>query len=640
MLCACSFAGRTQTKHLTMEDAILGGGKIMPEITEILFIDGTENALKFKQSGKWYKMEYPSKDKVLLEASNIPATFSTRDGNIVWRKSETEQIAITNNRSREIVLGEAVSRHEFGINGGLFPSPSGKFLAFYEKDESHVTTFPLLDINTRTGELRSIKYPMNGMPSEIVRLGIYDTQTGKTCYLGVNDFSEERYLTNVAWSPSEDLIYVQVLSRSQKEMHLNSYDVLTGEFRQTLFIEKDNRYVEPLHPIIFLPHDENKFIYDTNVRDGYRNLYLYQKDGTLLKRLTDVEADTEFFALDDKWLYYYSFEISPIERHLFRVNLKNGKKQRLTKNAGWHLCAISKDFKLLADAYSSVDFPGSLSVTDLTTGKETKMLTYEDKRKEYSFTEIELGSIKSADGKYDNYYRLIKPEGFDSTKKYPLILYVYGGPHLQLVTNSYMANLRLWEIYMAQHGYIVFVMDNRGTPHHGAEYEKCIHRHCGQLEMEDQMKAVRHLMEQKWVDSSRIGVHGWSYGGFMTLSLLTSYPDVFKVGVAGGPVIDWKWYEVMYGERYMETMESNPEGFKETSLLGKSDKLRSKVLICQGAMDDTVVWQHSLSFIEECIKNNIQIDYFPYPTAKHNVRGRDRIHLMDKVTQYFELYLK
>ena len=209
-----------------------------------------------------------------------------------------------------------------------------------------------------------------------------------------------------------------------------------------------------------------------------------------------------------------------------------------------------------------------------------------------------------------------------------------------MVNNSFHAYLRTWEMYMAQHGYVVFVMDNRGTQHHGAEYEKAIHKYCGQAEMADQMEGMKWLMSHDWVDKDRIGVHGWSYGGFMTISLMVNYPEVFKVGVAGGPVIDWKWYEVMYGERYMETEATNPDGFEKTSLIPRAKDLKGKLLICQGAIDNTVVWEHSLSFVEACIKASVQLDYFPYPTHEHNVMGKDRVHLMQKVTDYFEDYLK
>jgi dipeptidyl-peptidase-4 len=208
-----------------------------------------------------------------------------------------------------------------------------------------------------------------------------------------------------------------------------------------------------------------------------------------------------------------------------------------------------------------------------------------------------------------------------------------------MVKNTFMAELRRWEMYMAQRGYLVYVQDNRGTSNRGAEFEKAIHKQCGQAEMADQMEGIKMLTSLPFVDKDRIGVHGWSYGGFMTISLITNYPETFKVGVAGGPVIDWKWYEVMYGERYMENPHTNPEGFKLTSLINKAKDLKGKLLICQGAIDDVVLWEHSLSFIRECVKNNVQVDYFPYPCHKHNVIGKDRVHLMDKVSIYFNDYL-
>jgi len=279
----------------------------------------------------------------------------------------------------------------------------------------------------------------------------------------------------------------------------------------------------------------------------------------------------------------------------------------------------------------------SVCSTDGKTVRE--LVTLEDPLKDYNSCQVELGTVPSADGQFENYYRLIYPKDFDPSKKYPVILYVYGGPHSQMVQDSWLAQIRMWEMYMAQTGHIVYIQDNRGTQNRGAAFEQAINRQCGKAEMEDQMVGINWLRSQPFVDASRIGVHGWSYGGFMTISLLTTYPDVFKVGVAGGPVIDWKWYEIMYGERYMDNPQTNPEGFESTSLINKAKNLKGKLLICQGAIDDTVVWEHSLSFIQQCIDLDIPVDYFPYPVARHNVSGKNRLHLMDKITQYFEDYL-
>lgn len=556
-------------------------------------------------------------------------------GNNLFIEDSEGSKAITSYPDTGIVCGQSVSRNEFGINGGIFISPDSSRIAFYMKDESRVSKFPLLDITSRTGTHREIRYPMNGMASEKVFLGVYDITTGTTTWMDVDDFTEERYLTNVTWSPDSRNIYIQVLDRSQKNMHLNVYDAATGKYGKTLLTEHDDRYVEPMHPLIFLENDPDKFIYSTNNRDGWWNLYLYSLKDSRLTRLTPSQGDVEYLAQHGNDVFYYSYEVDPTERHMFSVNVKSGKVTRRTFVPGQHSCSFSPDFNYYIDSYSSLKEPLVKEVCSMK-GSRHEFYRSADPSDGLLRCDVELGSIRSADGKYDNAYRLVKPAGFDPSHKYPCIVYVYGGPHSQMVNNSFMANLRRWEMYMAQHGYVMFIMDNRGTQYHGAEYEKAIYGQCGQVEMQDQMKGVEWLLSQPWIDSKRIGVHGWSYGGFMTISLMVNYPDVFKVGVAGGPVIDWKWYEVMYGERYMGTEENNPEGFAKTSLIPRAKDLKGSLLICQGAIDNTVVWEHSLSFVEACIKNNVQLDFFPYPTHEHNVSGRDRVHLMQKVTDYFE----
>ena len=586
------------------------------------------------------RSQIPTGGENLTRQSGKGGLYAYTKKNNLYLFDGQKEIAVTSYDDPNIVCGQTVSRNEFGISGGIFFSPDATKIAFYRKDESRVTDFPLLDIQTRTGELKSIKYPMNGMASEHVSLGVYDIATGKTIYLNVTDFDEERYLTNITWSPDSQRIYIQVLDRAQHNVHLNSYSASTGQMLKQILTEHNDRWVEPQHPLVFLESDPTRFIYATDNRDGYWNLYLCNDEGEV-KRLTKTDASVAYVAQDAKHVYYTSAEVSPIDNHLFRVEIATGKQTRLTKAEGWHTVAVSKSGRYFLDTYSSLHVPRvvELSRTDLKPARE--LFRAEDPTVGYNYAPITIGTVKSADGKYDNYYRLIKPLDFDPTKKYPVILYVYGGPHSQMVQNTYLAQLRRWEMYMAQRGYVVFVMDNRGTSNRGAEFEKAINRQCGQAEMADQMEGMKWLMSHEWVDKDRIGVHGWSYGGFMTISLITNYPDVFKVGVAGGPVIDWKWYEVMYGERYMDNPQNNPEGFELTSLINKATSLKGKLLICQGAVDNVVVWQHSLSFVQECVRNNIHsIDYMPYPTAEHNVYGRDALHLYNKITNYFEDYLR
>ena len=632
-------------KVLTMEETILSRELSPANIHTMWDDDGT--LLTYKD-GKFQAYDiatgtysdYTRKNKLSMQAVS-------KNGSLYVIYANGAERLVAERENDQITYGEYVSRNEFGIDGGTFWAPNNRKVAFYRKDESKVTSFPLLDITTRTGSLKEIKYPMAGMDSENVQLGIFDVVTGETVYAAVDDFGYDRYLTNITWSPDGEMIYIQVLDRSQKHLKLNAYSAQTGDFIKTILTEDNEKYVEPFDPLYFIK-DQNFFIYRTANRDGYRNLYLCDNDGNI-RRLTSVDADVKYVGNDGRYVYYTSAEVSPVENHLFRIELKNlkkgvakasfGKPQRLTFEEGWHEIQLSPDCRHFIDSYSSLCTPRVVNICT-TDGKILKnLLTADDPTLDYAYTEISLGTVKSADGQYDNYYRLIKPKDFDPSKKYPVIVYVYGGPHSQMVQNTYLAQLRRWEMYMAQRGYLVYVQDNRGTENRGIAFEQAIHGQCGQAEMADQIEGVKMLMDLPYVDKERIGVHGWSYGGFMTISLITNYPDIFKVAVAGGPVIDWKWYEVMYGERYMDNPAVNPEGYEKTSLINKAKDLKGKLLICQGAIDPVVVWEHSLSFIRECIKNNVQVDYFPYPCAEHNVMGKDRVHLHDKISMYFEDYL-
>ena len=636
-------------KILTMEETILSR-ELAPKNLYCSW-ESNKDILMY-QDGKWVLFNIETR----LERPYKPVwkekKVYTKGRSLYYQSGNGLVLTIGGSRDENITYGQYVSRNEFGIEDGIFWSPDSTKVAFYKKDESKVTSFPLLDITTRTGSLKEIKYPMAGMDSEVVQVGVYNLMRCSSVYLKVNDFGEDQYLTNISWTPDGTKVLVQVLDRSQKHMHLNMYDANTGAFIRTILTEDNAKYVEPQDPVWFVKGSENLFIYRTDNRDGYRNLYLCDLNGNV-RRLTETDADVAYVANDGEYVWYTSAEVSPVENHLFRVKIsvpskalwkgvetvKIGKPQQLTSDEGWHTIAMSPDCRHYIDSWSSLCVP---RMTTLCTSDGTAirtMLTADDPTEDYAYTEITLGTVKSADGKFDNYYRMIKPKDFDPSKKYPVIVYVYGGPHSQMVKNTYMAELRRWEMYMAQRGYLVYVQDNRGTQNRGAAFEKAIHRQCGQAEMADQMEGVKMLMELPYVDKDRIGVHGWSYGGFMTISLITNYPDIFKVAVAGGPVIDWKWYEVMYGERYMDHPDVNPEGYAKTSLINQAKNLKGKLLICQGAIDPVVLWEHSLSFVRACVVNNVQVDYFPYPCHEHNVSGKDRVHLHDKISMYFEDYL-
>lgn len=564
-----------------------------------------------------------------------------KDWNLYVRTADGKDLQVSTDGTRELQYGQSVHRDEFGIHKGTFWSPKGNKLAFYRMDQSMVTDFPLVDINHRVAQLAPEKYPMAGMTSHKVTVGVYNPQTQKTIYLKAGD-PTDRYFTNIAWSPDEKTIYMFELPRTQDKAELVSYDAQTGERKSVLYTETNERYVEPCNPIVFLPWDASKFVMQSR-KDGYNHLYLFSADGKQLKQLTKGKyevIDVLGFNTKTKSIIYKSNANNPIQYSHYSVNVNTGKSILLDAGQGTHYASLSANGAYLLDRWSS---PKTFRKYDLvSTSKvvQTTLHSDADPWKEYNVPQITSGTIKAADGITDLYYRLVKPVGFDPNKKYPTVVYVYGGPHAHNVEASWNYQTRPWEIYMAQRGYVIFVVDNRGSENRGFAFESCTHRHLGDNEMKDQMEGVKFLKSLPYVDANRIGVHGWSFGGFMTTNLMLTYPDVFKVGVAGGPVIDWKYYEVMYGERYMDTPQENPEGYASSSLLNKAKNLKGRLQIIVGYNDRTCVLQHSMSFLRACEDAGTQPDYFVYPGDDHNMMGHDMVHLHERITRYFDDYLK
>ena len=574
-----------------------------------------------------------------------------KDYNLFVRTADGVEHQISNDASREILYGTSVHRDEFGWSKGTFWSPNGEKLLFTRMDQSMVSDYPQViipevDWQPEEGQSRIAtpapdKYPMAGEKMHKVTLGVYDVKTGQTVYLKAGD-PTDRYFTNPAWSPDGRTVYLFELNRDQNDCQLVSYNAETGERIAELYRETDPKYVEPLHPIVFLPWDPNYFVMQSQ-RDGYNHLYLYKKDGTLVRQITSgpwVVMEMLGFDSKHKAIIYASNECSPIQRNLWIVDVNTGKRARYDNGAGWHNGMLSADGLWLVDNWQEPDVPRKICITNVATARHTPYFTADDPWKGYSVPEYRCGTIKAADGVTDLYYRMVMPVGFDPSKKYPTIVYVYGGPHAHNVDARWHYCSRSWETYMAQKGYLLFIVDNRGSENRGKAFEQVTFRHLGIEEMKDQMEGVKFLKTLPYVDASRLGVHGWSFGGFMTTNLMLTYPDVFKVGVAGGPVVDWKWYEVMYGERYMDTPQSNPEGYAGSSLLPKAKNLKGRLEIIIGDNDATVVPQHALTFLKACIGAGTQPDFFVYPGEPHNMRGHQSVHLHERISRYFDDYLK
>ncbi len=617
------------------------------ELKRFPFIEWkNETVFSFSTGTEWFV--YNNAEKSLKQTFSLPEKAEnaesapgnrymayTIDNNLYVSDGKTET-AITKDENKGIVNGQTVHRNEFGISKGTFWSPAGNLLAFYRMDETMVTEYPLVDVTERIAVVKNIRYPMAGMTSHEVTVGIYNPSTNETLFIETGKPADQ-YLTNIAWSPDEKSIFIAVLNRDQNHMKLNEYEVASGKFIHTLFEEKNDRYVEPLHPMVFVPGSDGKFIWQSQ-RDGYNHLYLYNRDGSLVKQLTKgnwIVNEMIGFDQNSKGIFYTSTAASPLQDQLYYVDMKSGKSTRLTSEEGVQSPIVRTDGKYFLTRCSNPQVASRTRLISFS-GKLNRVI-HEDVNplKEYKTANVSIVMLKADDGT-DLYARLTKPSDLDPSKKYPVIVYVYGGPHAQLVTGDWLNGGGLFDHYLAQKGYIVFTLDNRGSAGRGFEFESCIHRNLGVLEMADQLKGVDYLKSLPYVDASRIGVDGWSYGGFMTLTLKLNHPEIFKVATCGGPVTDWKYYEIMYGERYMDTPEENPKGYENASLLNKVDKLEGKLMIIHGAQDNTVVWQNSLQFLNKCIELKKQVDYFVYPTHDHNVRGLDRAHLYRKLAEYYD----
>ena len=598
-------------------------------------VDGNSYYLynyKQKQGELISKVDDSAENSTLQnETGNVAYTIGN---NLYIQKADGTTVSVTNNTDKNIVSGQAIARSEFGITNGIFWSPKGNLLAFYQKDEKDVADYPLLNITPTQGELISIKYPMTGHKSERPKVGIYNLTTKQTVFIFPTGNVED-YLTNLSWTPDEKNVLIAELNRDQNHIKLQIFDAATGKLVRTILEEKNEKWAEPQHPAYFYSDSSEDFIWMSE-KDGFMNLYLCNTSKGIVKQLTNnkwVAKQIVGNNLKGTEIYFTGTGESPLDTKLYSVSISNGKQTCFTEISGTHDAVVSADGKFVFDQYSSHETPNIAQLLNDKGKVVTAFLKAENTIADYKIGTTEIGKLKSHDG-FDLYTRLIKPSNFDANKKYPVLVYVYGGPKAQLITNSWYDGASLWMQWMAEQGYLVFTVDGRGSANRGFAFESVIHRQLGTEELKDQLVGVEYLKSLPYVDANRLAIHGWSFGGFMTVSMMLRNPGVFTTGVAGGPVTDWKYYEVMYGERYMDTPQQNPEGFENSSLLNKTQNLTGKLLTIHGTVDPVVVMQNNLSLLKSFIDNDKQVDFFVYPMYEHNVRGKDRVHLMTKVLNY------
>ncbi len=644
-----SLDGKIIDKGMTAESIGIGTGIKLDRMPRLKFLD--KETFTFSQKGKHYKYNTASATGKLIAttpegAENVDFDAAsgkmayTMENNLYVMNGTADPIQVTKFENKNIVSGQAIARYEFGIGKGTFWSPNNNLLAFYQKDETEVTDYPILDISTTPGTLKNVKYPMAGQGSESAKVGVYNTKTKKTIYLDVSG-PKDQYLTNVGWGPEEKYVYVAVLNRGQDFMQLNKYEAESGKFVKTLFEEKHEKWVEPEKPIYFMEGNKKEFLWMSE-RDGFMHVYKYTTKGKLKGQITKgrwVVTQILGTSKDGNTLFVKGTDESGLNMYAYAVDMKTGRKTQLSKKDGQHNYILSPNKDYLIDVYSNLETPYVAEVVDMSGKLIQTIRTSKNPLDGHTLGTTELIKVKADDGT-TLHGRIMKPSHFDATKKYPVLVYVYGGPHAQMVSNRWLAGAPLWMHYMAEKGYIIFTLDNRGSKNRGFEFENIIHRQLGDVEIKDQLAGVKYLKSLPYVDSDRMAVHGWSYGGFMTTSLMLREPGTFKVGVAGGPVTDWKFYEIMYGERYMDTPSENEAGYAKASLLNKADQLDGDLLLIHGTVDDVVVMQHNLALVQKFVEAGKLIDFMPYPGHPHNVRGKDRIHLMNKVLTYVEEKLR
>tara|TARA_B110000259_G_C14031059_1_gene406677 strand:+ start:429 stop:2645 length:2217 start_codon:yes stop_codon:yes gene_type:complete len=575
---------------------------------------------------------------------NAQAIAYTLDNNLFLATAKNSKITIVENEDKNIVTGQAIHRYEFGISKGIFWSPNGNYIAFYQKDETDVADYPLLNINVTPGEVNSIKYPMAGQKSEYGKVGIYSIKKSSKGFLGLvkrkmnlntGGKKDDHYLTNLTWGPNEKSIFIAEVNREQNHMHFNEYSVKGKNKERTVFEEKHDKWMEPENPGFFSTYKENIMLWMSE-KDGFMNLYKVNIENGSWTALTNFKFPiTSYIGMTKNGAHVFvqATGTDGREKHIYKVDITTGKTTQVTTVNGNHNAQFSSTGNYILDSYSNTTTPKVVQVIETTTLKKEVLKTAENPVKEYKMATMEMGELIAKSGE-KLYSRMFKPADFDASKKYPVLIYVYGGPHAQMITNSWGGGASIWMHWMANQGYIVYTVDGRGSANRGFGFENQIHRQVGEVEMEDQLTGVEYLKSLPYVDGKRLAVHGWSYGGFMTTSLMLRHPGVFTTAVAGGPVIDWKWYEIMYGERYMDTPEENPEGYKKNSLMQYVKNLDGKLLTIHGTIDDVVVMQHNLALVKQSVTDGIQMDFFAYPMHPHNVRGKDRVHLMTKILNY------
>ncbi len=620
---------------------------------KVLF--STETEPIYRRSSKANYYVYDLESKKLTKLSNggkqSYATYSpdgkqvafARDNNlfVVDLASMQEKQLTTNGKFNQIINGSAdwVYEEEFEFAKAFFWSPNSDKIAYYSFDESRVPEYNMQVWNGLYPTDYRFKYPKAGEPNSVVEIYVYDLGKNAPVKMDVGP-EKDQYIPRINWTTDNDLLSIRRMNRLQNTLEILHANAETGASK-VILTEKDKAYVEITDDLTYLKGGK-QFIMSSE-KDGYRHLYLYDMKGKEVRQITKGKWEiSSVLGFDEKnnTVFYTSTEVSPMTRQLYRISLKGKDKTRLTKENGTHNINLSPDFKYFIDYFSNANTPLTVS---LHSGKDGKLIkTLEDnaalksRLAQYETSKLEFFDFKTSENVSLNGW-MIKPANFDASKKYPVLMFVYGGPGSQQVNDAWNAKDFMWYQLLAQKGYMIVCVDNRGTGGRGAEFKKSTYANLGKLEVQDQIEGAKYLGSLPFVDKDRIGIWGWSFGGYVTLLALTKGAEYFKAGIAVAPVTNWRFYDSIYTERFLKTPQENAAGYDENSPVQFADKLKAKLFLVHGTGDDNVHVQNSMAMTDAFIKANKQFESFYYPNRNHGIYGGStRLHLYTQMTSFLE----
>lgn len=605
----------------------------------------------YRRSSKAFYYIYDLESKKLEEldknGKQMYADFSpagnkvayVRDNNLYYKDfSNGETKGVTEDGEYNKIINGAsdwVYEEELELSQAFAWSPDGEMIAFYRFDETAVKQWDMKIYNDLYPELYQFKYPKAG--EENAKVGIHIHHLSKGTNEAVKFSKPYEYITGIKWNEKANTLVVISSNRHQSEADINLIDPKTSSSK-VVYTEKSDSYIEmPFH--IYFLNKGNDFII-LSEKSGYRHIYQFGIDGKQKKQVTKGEWPVvEYYGVNEKdgWVYYQSAEDSPMERHIYRVNLNSGKKEKLSQQSGNNEASFSKSFDYYLNYHSNANTPYRISLNN-STGKEIRVLkdneTLKKTLSEFTLSQKTFFNFKTSEGVVLNAW-MIKPPNFDEKKKYPVFLTIYGGPGSQTVEDKWGGSNYFWHQLLAQKGYIVVSVDNRGTGARGVKFKKVTYKQMGKYETIDQIEAAKYFSRLPYVDGDRIGVQGWSYGGYMSSLCLLKGADQFKMAIAVAPVTNWRYYDSIYTERYMQTPQENGEGYDENSPINHVEKLKGKYLLIHGTADDNVHFQNTTEMIQALVKADKQFDLFIYPDKNHGIYGGNtRYHLYQKMTDF------